>query len=87
MIYFVNRIIALGLILIFNQVIFSFAQSTQTDNRVTNQTTKNIQLIKNRGLSIEACRRIGYDYLNSEANKTKSIPYLEFVLDAFLRVT
>ena len=45
------------------------------------KANKSLQSIKKKGLSIEACRRIAYDYLKSEDSRTKAIPYLEYVLD------
>jgi len=54
----------------------SLAQQTDL-----NEKSSNIQIIRKRGLSIEACRRIAYDYIKSEDNKTKAIPYLEYVLN------
>jgi len=81
----VNKLI-LGIFLIYSITPLSTAQSDKNsgikwDTEKSNQSVKNIRLIRKRGLSIESCRRIAYDYLKSEDKKTKAIPYLEFVLD------
>ncbi len=65
-------------------IIFKFsvpivaAQPQQNTFHIENK--KNIEQ-RIRNLSPEACRRIAYDYLKSESEKTKSIPYLEFLLE------
>ena len=49
------------------------AQLSLAQNTISSDKNSNIQIIRKRGLSIEACRRIAYDYIKSEDNKTKAI--------------
>lgn len=50
------------------------------DNGITGKTSGNVKYIKEKGISVEGCRRIAYDYLKSDNNKAKSIPYFEYLL-------
>ncbi len=81
MFYRINKIIVSFFIVMVYSTLLLSAQSGQTENMHTKQTSKNILSIKKRGLSIEACRRIAYDYIKSEDSRSKAIPYLEFILN------
>ena len=45
------------------------------------QDEENIQFIKKRGYSVEACYRMAEDFLRSNSEQHKAIPYLEFILE------
>jgi len=59
-------------------VSLSAAQPQLADNV---QTKQSVVYKRIRSLSVEACRRIAYDFLKSESEQTKSIPYLEYLLE------
>ncbi len=73
----VSRILPV-LLLMCNISFLSAAQPQHVDN---NQTAPKNNLQRIRSLSTEACRRIAYDFLKSESEQTKAIPYLEYLLE------
>jgi len=80
MFYLKKNIIAVVVLIVINQSLSILAHG-QTNNNFADAVSVNTQSIQKRGLSEEACRRIAYDFLNSETEKTKSIPYFEFILE------
>ncbi len=64
--------------LLLSKISLSAAQPQHFDNNFSSQKV-NLQRI--RSLSTEACRRIAYDFLKSESEQTKAIPYLEYLLE------
>jgi hypothetical protein len=60
---------------LFNTIIFS-----QDMNK--NLPEDEIQRIKKRGYSVDACLRIAEDYYRTNTEQIKAIPYLEYVIEA-----
>jgi len=63
--------------LFVNLVLVCHAYSQNTDN----EEAESVQLIKKRGYSVEACYRMAEDYLRSNSDQRKAIPYLEFIVE------
>jgi hypothetical protein len=47
---------------------------------VESEAAQNVQFIKKRGYSVEACYRMAEDFLKSNAQQYKAIPYLEYII-------
>ena len=49
---------------------------------ISSNIEENLQFIKNRGYSFDACLRIAEDYLVSKTEQRKAIPYLEYAIES-----
>jgi len=71
------RSITIGIILV---LLFSQGLTAQDSNR--NLPEDNINEIKKRGYSVDACYRIAEDYFRTSTEQIKAIPYLEYVIES-----
>ena len=81
MFHFINKAILMIMFVFINHYFIVSSQGLVSNNDFADASSGNIQFIQKKGLSKEACRRIAYDFLNSESDKSKSIPYFEFILN------
>lgn len=56
--------------------------TTYSQDIVKGEEEEGIQFIKQRGYSLEACYRMAEDYLRSNGNQRRAIPYLEYIIEA-----
>jgi hypothetical protein len=70
----INRLLTVLLI----QFVWAYAIYSQSDET---DLAQNVQFIKKRGYSVEACYRMAEDFLRSNSDQHKAIPYLEHIIE------
>ncbi len=68
-----------GLVLILSISLFS--QSAYNQENHKDKPEEDIHFIKKRGYSVDACYRMAEDYLRSNTDQYKAIPYLEYIIE------
>ncbi len=63
-------------------IILILASNHISAQDIKNDDDKKALFIKNRGYSLDACYRLAEDFLKSQTEQRKAIPYLEYIIDA-----